>query len=221
MRIDKFSFAKFSLAILTALFVSLFATSAFAEFEVRMGVSAGLLDWSNDINGWGDPLAGVSGNIELGYSWSGFGIYLSQDIAGLWWTGATGDDMAMIGKDYARFLGGTYLMFRGQFGKIIMFDFGIGLGAMYSGSGDDDAAGIDYALLIPKTSEHDNTPVQFATKMSLGVSFRVTKKFLMGLHLDYAIGFAKLSYSSHDGWGSHDRWETHYLMPGIHFQFSL
>jgi len=213
--------AKLALGILFAAFVSLFATSAFAQsVDVRVGLNGSVLDWSDDINGWGDVMAGPGVNLEIGANWGGLGIYLSQDINALWWTGSTGDEMSRIGKDNARFLGGTYLMFRAIVGeRFLVGDFGIGLGAMYSGRGDW-LDGEDYARLIPTKGTND-APAAFAMKLSLGFALRVTKQLMVGLHFDYAVGFSNLK-GSHRYYGyDRDSMETHSMMPGIHFLYQI
>lgn len=73
---------------------------------------------------------GVGLSLSIGYRWTYFGLYLDQDIEGVWPTGDA--------KDYydgdGRFYGGTYFMLRGLIPIIDkhLIDIGWGMGAVYS-----------------------------------------------------------------------------------------
>ena len=111
-----------------ALASSLVATNAYAEthwtgFETRLGLTATILDahTKNDakkaeykVEGDKDGefqhakdiAAGLSGTISFGYRWDMFGIYLEQEIGGVWWTGDSGDK-DKGGDDKSHIIGGS------------------------------------------------------------------------------------------------------------------
>ena len=107
-----------------ALAGSLVATDAFADaghtgFEGIVGLSGAVLDQDVKLTGAAktsvvkpkDIMAGLTGTLSLGYRFNSYaGVYLEQDLGGIWWTG----DTKKV-NDHSWFIGGTYVMGRGIF----------------------------------------------------------------------------------------------------------
>lgn len=202
------------------------ATDAQAEtfwegLEMRIGVTAPIVDnhvkyeldskYGDFDSGYKhtpeDVFAGISGTISFGYRWGIFGLYLDEDLGGVWYTGDTEGDNEAI------FVGGTYLTFRGLLGlrHDVELDLGLGLGMMYS----DDNHG---ALITNK--DGDAAPC-FAIKVGVGLTYYLIPNTVgVGINFDYSLGLNIVSDSRVNGLVGEVKGTmyhlVHYMNPGIH-----
>ncbi len=209
------------LACGVALAGSLFATDAFADaghtgFEGIFQLSAPVLDQEFKASGNAgsvmvspkDVMAGINGTLAFGYRFNAYtGLYLEQDLGGVWWTGDTADI-----EDRGWFIGGTYLAVRGLFGvlnKNAEVDIKVGVGMMYT---DGDKLGKKkQAMMINK----DGDPtVAFAMKFGASFTYYVTSNIGVGLQLDYSLGINKQDY---EGGGEFTQL-MHLVNPGLHLR---
>lgn len=116
---------------------------------------------------------GVGLSLSIGYRWTYFGLYLDQDIEGVWPTGDA--------KDYydgdGRFYGGTYFMLRGLIPIIDkhLIDIGWGMGAVYS-----DKKGI--------MGDGKDGHVGFGMKADISYTYFINELVGVGLNIDYTLG---------------------------------
>ena len=118
-----------------------------------------------------DTTYGIGASLSIGYRFMFMGVYLEQDLEGIF-----GE------KDFAdsRFLGGTYLTFRviGTFNTIEL-EAGFGLGAMYMASTQPD--------IMIDCDGHAESAASFAMKFTIGATARFGEVGI-SLHLDYDLG---------------------------------
>ena len=186
-------------SILLVFSLCLFSTYAFAEganeggLDLRFGLAGDVLRLKYDVSLSGGGfsasessdythLNGVMGKIAIGYRWNMGGIYLEQDMGGLWY----GEDSESAAAD---FLGGTFLV--GRFilpaTDSLQFELGAGVGMMY---GAEDRANGRMSLIV---DENGNPAVAFAVKATLGMNFYITRNFGMGVFCDYNYAFKQYS----------------------------
>ena len=168
---------------------SLVATDAFAEtgwngYDLRVSVTAPIVDQHTKLDfenlvpeGYehaSDVWAGFGGTISLGYRWGVFGLYVDQDLGGVWWTGEFDVKPTVVG--------GTYLTFRSFLVLIenVEIDFGIGLGTMYSGGKAQENV-----LIFNKNFERSSA---FAIRVGASLTYYVTKSIGVGINMDYSLG---------------------------------
>ena len=210
------------LACGVALAGSLFATDAFADaghtgFEGIFQLSAPVLDQEYKISGDkgtyqfpknDDVMAGISGTLAFGYRFNAYtGLYLEQDLGGVWWTGDTADYI-----DDGWFIGGTYLALRGMFSvlnKNAEIDLQVGVGVMYT---DGEKRGKKkVALMLNKDFE---PTAAFAMKFGASFTYYVTSNIGVGLQLDYSLGINKQDI---EGGGEFTQL-MHLVNPGLHLR---
>ncbi len=211
------------IALLFALVCVLFSTQAFADdfesgIDIRLGLSASTLslgqyDYSSKVGMVEEHiLAGISGNLSIGYRWSYVGLYLEQDMGGFWSTFDSDDDYDYDeGGDEPSFLGGTFLVFRAFLPVTDSFflEFGLGLGLMYS-----EEKGEEYkeSIIMPRKSNGDEgDPIAFAAKFSFAMTYYANHVFGIGLHVDYDLGLQFFDFEETD-----INMKYHNVMPGIH-----
>ena len=224
--------AKFALASAILLATSLFATNAFADIDIRAGINfsaIGITEDSTQSDYYGyyhrqhlefeDPMIGVTGTLSLGYRWSIIGLYIEQDIGGLWWTGYTS---TVEGYNYedASILGGTYATV-----KLILplgstdIDLGLGLGAMYSTGAKHDEPQDSYAIIIDRNMDPS---AAFAIRFTMGFTHFFGDFIGIGLHFDYNVGFNYVT-PNRAIWGDIRNYEStvHQINPGLHLQIKI
>lgn len=228
MKIVKFALAP---AVLLATF--LFATSAYADIDIRAGIDLTVAGISEDSamieNGriyrqhleFEDPMVGASGTLSVGYRWTAFGLYIEQVMGGLWWTGPTSEIEGYQYED-SSFLGGTFLTakFIAPLGAT-EFDLGIGLGAMYSAGpkwGDADY-NKGYTIIIDKDMDPG---AAFAIRFVMGFTHFFGDLIGIGLHLDYNVAFNFVKPNKNI-WGNVSNFEStiHQFNPGLHVQIKI
>ena len=209
-----------------ALAGSLVATDAFADaghtgFEGIVGLSGAVLDQDVKLTGAAktsvvkpkDIMAGLTGTLSLGYRFNSYaGVYLEQDLGGIWWTG----DTKKI-NDHSWFIGGTYVMGRGIFSllaKKAELDLKFGLGMMYT-DGDKDSVGKTKIALI--TKKNGDPTVAFAFKVGASFTYYVTSNIGVGIQVDYSMGLNKHEYDL----GGEVTKNLHHINPGIHMRFGF
>ena len=191
--------------ILLAIFCTFFTTHhASAAPEVRLGLNAPILkvntERNNDPSIVYDTTYGIGASLSIGYRFMFMGVYLEQDLEGIF-----GE------KDFAdsRFLGGTYLTFRviGTFNTIEL-EAGFGLGAMYMASTQPD--------IMIDCDGHAESAASFAMKFTIGATARFGEVGI-GLHLDYDLGINPQTLN-----GDYEVTQyLHDIQPGLHFMYAF
>ena len=192
-----------------ALASSLVATNAYAEtlwegLEMRVGVSAPVVDSHTkigdaDYEHADDIWAGFSGTLSFGYRWGQYGLYLDQDLGGIWWQGEGDLDPA--------FIGGTYVTFRGLIcaRHDVEIDLGFGVGTMYSG-GDKNKGTV---IVGNKDGDHS---AAFAMKFEFGLTYYLIPNTVgVGVTLDYNLGLNFFTMEDVD-----IKHLIHHINPGLH-----
>ncbi len=175
-----------------------------------------------------EELMGFGGSVSIGYKWQYVGLYLDQDLGGLY----PRDEKLQGYKDTNwHFLGGTYLVVRVSppVSEIFEMDLGLGAGMMYS-NGDalserhptaenpNPAADSIIPIII---NDEGKAFISFSMKASFGFTVYFTDIFGMGLDFDYTIGFNKVKYEPEITPFKYkvdvDNY-VHYLKPGLHFR---
>lgn len=144
-----------------------------------------------------DALVGINGTLSFGYRFKFFGVYLEQDLGGVWDTSSSDgeggyydydDDYGPDGPEEKHFIGGTYLMMRGiiplHYDEVEL-DFSAGAGALYGQV-------IDAA---------------FAIKVGASISYFFTSEIGVGISIDYSLG---MDFSHKGG-----TLLTHEINPGL------
>jgi len=187
-----------------ALFFALITSQAFAQadesgFELRAGLAVPIVVtnsavvWSVGLNGIGSidleiPAAigagaGFGLNLSFGYRWKYFGVYLDQDISSVLIGRINLFRNSEDGKTdlSARFLGATYVLFRGflPVSSSFALSAGVGAGVMYG-------TNKDFGLFMSNESGND---VAFAFKVQLGFTYYFNHVFGLGLNVDYAMAY--------------------------------
>ena len=160
-----------------------------------------------------DNMVGLSGTLAIGYRFepSG-GIYLEQDLGGIWWTGDTKKH-----NDNTWFIGGTYITGRAKIAflpKHTEFDVKLGVGMMYTDGGRYRPGKAKYNLITDK----ENYPtVAFALKAGVSFSYYVTSNIGIGIQFDYSFG---LNMHDHELGGDVVQY-LHHMVPGAHIRFGF
>lgn len=212
------------LGLVFSLFLTLlFAPNAFAQagqggIDIRLGLGAHALTADVNMSVSGDSssyldsgassdnwLAGPVGQISIGYRWQNFGIYLDQDLSGLWSTEG--------GEGQGAFMGGTFVTVRGilPVRDRLQIDLGIGLGALYGAETDEMPS-----IVANRKGEPS---AMFGLKGSFYLTYYINRAFGIGLHLDYIFGVNKFS-DEEEILGITMKAEMtlyyHNLLPGLH-----
>lgn len=176
-------------AVLMALLICLFSTSAFAQAgnsgaDLRIGLSgtyiypkASMSIGDLSLKATNDSgFAGLNGKLEFGYRWQYFGAYLAQDLGGHWYI-----DASENADNPGRFFGGTYALFRGilPIMNTIQLELGLGVGLAYA----DGEKGSKKLPLI--SNENAENSVAFALKAALSFIYYVTDMAGIGIFIDY------------------------------------
>lgn len=185
------------LIFLTVAFIS---TNAFAQagkegFDLRIGLGAdiAILNGRFDLNSFGYDnnkdahYVGLLGKLEFGYRWNLAGIYLQQDLGGVFYTDDEYDAVDATGK----FFGGTYVIGRGIYPIFDNFqiEFGFGLGVMYSG-------GKEKTRDLLFSNEDGKAAAAFAIKLGFSAAYYITNNAGIAFFLDYNYGVRKNNYGS-------------------------
>lgn len=213
-------------AIVFLFSLGLFSANAFAQaneagMDIRIGVAADLLRLKSTIDTGSLRYEtdfinydGFMGKVSIGYRWAYGGIYIDQDLGGVWFNeGDTG------GKKEAHFLGGTFFVGRGiiPLSSQFQIDLGIGIGAMY-GHGDkfnEDDPDADYkpSLIV---NDKGNPSAALAFKLTLALAYYFSPNFAMGVFCDYDYAFKvfddKVTYMDYG---------YHVITPGIQVTLKL
>ena len=171
------------------------------RFALNAQVFKATLDGDLDYTDDTDTLAGVGVTLSIGYRFMFMGVYLDQNLAGIF--GEQNHDY-----EYSRFLGSTYVTFR-FFKTISMFEFegGVGLGAMYMVSAHPDIM-LDCDGLA-------SSAASFAMKFTIGSTARFGG-FGVGIHLDYELGINPQTYGKYN-----ITQLLHSFQPGIHMLYKF
>ncbi len=175
-----------------------------------------------------EQLMGFGGTVSIGYKWHYVGLYLDQDLGGVY----PRDEELQGYKDTNwHFLGGTYLVVRVSppVSDIFEMDLGFGAGMMYS---DGDALSKRQPTVEnPNPSSDSIVPIiingdgkafiSFSMKASFGFTVYFTDIFGMGLDFDYTIAFNRAKsepeFTPFKYKVDIDNY-VHYLKPGLHFR---
>ncbi len=202
-------------AILMAIFVCLFASSAFAQaadpgLDMRAGLSANIIKPEAEVSVMGFSAsassdanyAGLNFKLEFGFRWEYFGVYLAQDLGGVWYTDAPD------GADNpGRFFGSTVALFRGIYPIMdnMQVDLGLGLGVGYADGSKDDE---EKAPMI--MNEDGDNSAAFALKLAFSFNYYVTPMIGVGFFLDYNFLVKKISND-----GADLKLKFHQVNPGV------
>ena len=216
---------KTSLLCGLALAGSLVATSAYAEtdyhgLETQLAITGAIVDqhlgfgYAPDYEHSEYLWAGINGTISIGYRWGRVGLYVDQDLGGVWWTGEIKDGEE---KPDPAFIGGTYLTLRGLIParKHAEIDLGLGFGAMYGGGSREKGS----CLVL---DENLNRSAAAAFKFEIGLTYYFTANIGLGINLDYNLGLNifEVSSSTCEMFGEYDCDRVNHLIhqinPGIH-----
>ncbi len=217
-----------ALGLLLSFFSAFFATNAFANpgsgLEIKVSGTAPIVNFTTTKEGergsvtykdeydYAEWMVGFNGRISLGYRWSLIGLYIDQDLGWVKYNNTENKDIDPY------FLGGTYFTFRALIPlSALEFDFGLGLGLMYS-NGDDARAHTKH-MAITTDSDGDASPC-FAFKIAIGLSYFITNSIGIGIDLDYAVGMNIVSYHE-DGYRVEQTDYIHHFTPGLHLRFVL
>lgn len=218
MKLHHLATLVFSLFLTLCFIPNAFAQAGKSGMDVRMGLGANALyfDLNTDLQAGSlginmdrsseDWLAGVAGQISVGYRWHYFGVYFDQDLTGIWETGEAASDASY-------FLGGSFITVRGilPIRDRLQLDLGIGLGVLYGAETEKTAS-----LVV--NDKNEPTAI-FGLKGSFYLTYYITPAFGLGLHLDYLFGVNK--YVSEFGiLGQNIKTDItiyyHNLLPGLH-----
>ena len=218
-------------AFLLFAFYSLFSANAFAQagatgFDLIGGLYVPVLDQDVKFSGGNmtttvtseDPMVGIGGAIAFGYKWQYIGVYVQQDLGGVWLTGDDADAADKTDSNYGWFLGGTYAVLRGMYPVNSQFqvDVGVGLGVMY-GDGDDAKDGLKKDYKFPLISDkHGDPSAAFAMKFAFSGTYYFAGNMGVGLMLDYNLGVKTYK----DG-GIEVKRYLHQVNPGFHFRMNF
>jgi hypothetical protein len=174
-------------------------------------------------NWWEDnsvSLKGVSGTVSIGYKWHYAGIYLDQDLGGVYSSLDHLRNGWSLDQEKWHFIGGTYIVARVSpvVSDIFEMDFGFGAGIMYT---NGDFTQDDYILaIVPMIMDDEGeSSIAFSLKASASFTVYFTDVFGMGLDFDYTIGFNRAEIEASDTYKVYVRNYIHYLRPGLHFRF--
>ena len=221
-------------AILTSVFLvfmlCLFCTNAFADgaddggLDLRFGlaadvlrvvptVSASAMGMSYTESGDAVNFDGLMGQISIGYRWSMGGIYLTQDLGGVW-LNESGEDYEN-GIKKGRFLGGTFIEGRFIIPATYNFqiDIGAGVGIMYGHGTKRDSDDYTPSLIYNDRGDPSVAP---AFKVGLSLLYYITPNFGLGVFCDYNYAF-KIFEDYEDGFDMKITMNYHVVNPGILF----
>ncbi len=214
---------KYVLSFLMLFTMAFLSTNAFAQagdegFDLRIGLGAdvAILKATLGINNFSfesdKPVnyAGLMGKLEFGYRWTYAGVYLQQDLGGVFYAEDEDEtDTAAPHDGTGKFLGGTYIVGRGIYPIVDQFqiELGFGIGIMYSGGKEETPDLLFY-------DEDYKAAAAFAIKLSFAATYYITDKAGIALFLDYNYGTRK----NKGGIGSlkaEMRFHIHNVVPGI------
>lgn len=215
-------FKKLGFTVALLFFVTLFASHAMANprlsnsgFDVRAGLGVPILLVDEVLIDKTAKFTGITLTLAAGYRWPNFGIYLEQDIGGVWLVGDLAKDIPSEHKD--RFLGSTYLAFN-YFAHILPeleLIFGTGVGVMY-GAGD----GKNYNRIFA-SNKIDGGDAAFAFKFKLGIGYYFSAFMGAGFNLDYhmAINWGFSDYDDDWGMSTTSFQLVHNIVPSLQVYF--
>ena len=226
-------------ACLTSVFLvfimCLFCTHAFADsadrggLDMRIGLAADVLrvvptvtasGWGMSYSDSGDAVNfdGLMGQISIGIRWSMGGIYLTQDLGGVWLNEDNEEYQNGIKK--GRFLGGTFVVGRFIIPATSNFqiDLGAGLGLMY-GHGQKPISGANYTPSLIY-NENGDPSVAFAIKVGISMLYYITPAIGLGVFCDYNYAFKTFNDSS-EGFNLKTTINYHNVNPGIQFMLKI
>jgi len=209
-------------ALLFVFTLCFFGSNAFAQaaeegFDARVGLSGNIINITTDIStslgsfesDKNADYAGLAGKLMFGYRWEYVGVYIDQELGGVWYDG----DSDYI-NDVGHFIGGTFLVGRGIYpvSDSFMIDLGLGIGVMYA-AGDSptkyDGNPEDY--VAPLIINKDGDPsAAFAIKLSFSLDYYFTDMIGIGIYVDYNYAFKTLERG-----GSDITYNYHVVNPGI------
>lgn len=180
-----------------ALAGSLVASNAYADqeyhgLEARLAATGSIIDQHVSIGHGGEYdhaaylWGGINGTLSIGYRWGKVGLYVDQDLGGVWWTGEIKDENGKVKPEDQpdpAFIGGTYLMLRGLIParEHAEFDIGFGFGTMYSGGNNTKGSVLIY-------DDKLNRSAAFAFKVEFGLTYYFFENVGLGINLDYNLG---------------------------------
>lgn len=220
---------KYILSALVFIFsLCTFASSAFAQagepgVDVRINLGADILKMGGSASmSAGDYSAseesdefqdfiGFMGKISFGYRWEFVGVYIDQDLGGVWYQSDDDDD-----EEDGNFLGGTFLVGRGIYPIMenLQVDVAFGLGIMY-GAGDsgDDLEKEDAQMSLIFNEDFDPS-VAFAVKVGLSITYYFTDMIGAGIFFDYNYATRTNKYEIL-GVKTETTFKYHVMNPGI------
>ena len=199
------------------------STNAFAQagsdgFDLRIGLGAdvAMLNGRLDLNNFGyesDKVihyAGLMGKLEFGYRWTYGGIYLQQDLGGVFYAENEEEDANAETDGTGKFLGGTYIVGRGIYPVMdqLQLELGFGLGVMYSG-GEEGTRDLLFA------DEEGKAAAAFAIKLSFAATYYITQNAGIALFLDYNYGTRKNKFNTFGLAKMEQTIRVHNVIPGI------
>lgn len=186
------------------------------DFDHSMTVQTGdtALIGNADSDGT-QTMVGFGGSLSFGYRWSYVGVYLQQDLNGVWFSDDDNED------DNGHFLGGTFLVVRGILpaSQNFQIDVGFGLGVMYS-DGDKSSNIMSEDYKLPLIFNKDGDPsAAFAIKVNAAFTYYITPTIGLGINFDYNCAFNTITYEQKSMLGTIkmdvDNY-VHLMTPGIH-----
>ena len=175
-------------------------SSAYSGFELRVGVSVPI--------GATHLSAGVQGNIEIGYRWQYFGLYIQQDLGGNFYL--KDNFYQKIKEGASAFSGSTYLTAKGLISSKAhkhYFAIILGVGVTYGN--------FEYMpFIIPKDVSYPYPGFTF--KAGLGYEYRINNDMTFGVSVEYTpymVGGMKKDDYTFEFY--------HMVQPHIHFGYTF
>ncbi len=211
-------------ALIFVFALCLFGSNAFAQaadegFDLRVGIAGDILRIKQEVSLGGflgaesdDTIDynGLAGKISFGYRWEFGGIYIDQDLGGVWYGGDN------EGDDNGHFVGGTFLVGRGIYPITdqFMIDLGFGIGVMYAaGDSMNDYDGDYEDFVAPLIMNEDGDPsAAFAIKISFSLAYFFTDMIGAGIYVDYSYAIKTISQEGIDFTTKY-----HFINPGLQF----
>ena len=200
-----------------ALAGSLVATDAFADashegLEFGLSLNVSIVTGSVEVDGssadFKETMVGFDGRLSIGYRFQWFGIYLDQDLGGIWVVGDSEEDDYFDedeGDDKGVFLGGTFVTARGilpLMENALEVNVGLGLGMMYGGG--------DKSVIL---NDEGDPSVAFALKVTAGLTYYLTDSIGTGITFDYNVAFNNIKVA-----GTEIKRTIHSINPGLHIR---
>ena len=198
------------------------------DLQINVNVPAMASDYHFNGDYWlhywaiGVP-AGIGLDLVFGYRWTHFGIYLSQEIGGVFSSDPFDKESEWGYEDThdAWFLGGTYLEGMGfiQVSDKLEMNIGLGAGMMYSSRDRvPDSSGSSGGYVVETPDKRKG--YAFAFKFVWGMTYYFMQNLGFGFNLNYDLGIA--SGSSYNDYCTKGRKKcsetdlTHVFNPGVH-----